>query len=982
MAEQTLITQYGSQFLRGLFRLVRNSFRTAGQDSFTEPPMQSPDMFEELLNVVPPVQGDIDRRWGYRVQTPGVFTSLSALAKPGTQNLYQNSLTGARQLVYSADSQPIVATTEDGQITRSAVFTPSSSQPMRMLNSRSYGYFANGATPDYKKWDGSAGVSTWGIDINNVSGAMSGPTTPTVVNDLGDSGNTGAQVQPTHTAISVTRGQQPWSSPSWAISLDGLLTYAQLQGEFGGTFLESDWLEASNFGFSIPLTATVTGVQVDVYKRAIGAISDLDIRLIQGGVPAGINHSIAGNWPDTTTDTTYGGPSDLWGLTITPAHVNSPAFGVAIAAQVTASQPANFAEIDYIQILVYFEVPVTSSWTLPNNIKLEDAAVATAEVTTSYTSSLQTGTFGFAVGATNVIEGIQVKIKASALAPTSNLEVELVKAGLGYGNRKLVNVTSTGLAYYTFGGPQDLWGGSWTVADVNAAGFGTQFRAISFSGTTTLSVDVVSITVYSAVGPLALSAPAAGAVSLSVGRTYTYAFKNSVTGHLSDISPFSASTGPLTLQQQPLTNFVASNDSQVDTKILLATADGGDQTTLYFVAELPNATTTYTDVMPEETLLLQNIYLNQDTTGTILGIADNSPPPVGSVNPVYHRGRVYMTTPSNLYYSKAEGDLLTSSGTLTGKYEEAWPNLNYFPIAEGAEVNRGLLSDGQVLYIGTDKRIVRLFGDGPSTYTKPESLFLHTGIANQDVWKIVFVEGNPLGAMWLTPDRRVLGSDFNTYQDIGLPIQDVLDSVNRAAYQQTSWASYVGISNWNLYILAIPTGSASQPNTLCIFDLKSKMWYIWQPTDQMLSGQYNITIGGQPQFVTLAQSGTAYAWDPSLLQDRVGNTPVNFPVTIRTTWQDFTDPAARKFLNELEVITGDASLRVTVEGASTKDDFTNPHVVVSSAPLRAKPRGEYFLPLAALTTKDRYYRFTFTSTGSGTDILRGWNVQGGIIHRL
>src|SRR5260370_41447676 len=57
----------------GLFHLVRNSFYTAGQDSYTQPPAQNPDMFELLTNVEPVTRGILERRRGYTLfssQTP------------------------------------------------------------------------------------------------------------------------------------------------------------------------------------------------------------------------------------------------------------------------------------------------------------------------------------------------------------------------------------------------------------------------------------------------------------------------------------------------------------------------------------------------------------------------------------------------------------------------------------------------------------------------------------------------------------------------------------------------------------------------------------------------------------------------------------------------------------------------------------------------------------------------------------------------
>ena len=50
---------------------------------------------------------------------------------------------------------------------------------------------------------------------------------------------------------------------------------------------------------------------------------------------------------------------------------------------------------------------------------------------------------------------------------------------------------------YTFGGPTDLWGGSWTAADINNAGFGAAIQFTNPAGASEqVAVDSVSMTVW------------------------------------------------------------------------------------------------------------------------------------------------------------------------------------------------------------------------------------------------------------------------------------------------------------------------------------------------------------------------------------------------------------------------------------------------------------------------------------------------------
>jgi hypothetical protein len=527
------------------------------------------------------------------------------------------------------------------------------------------------------------------------------------------------------------------------------------------------------------------------------------------------------------------------------------------------------------------------------------------------------------------------------------------------------------------GSATDLWNNTVLVpADVNTSTFGIALQITNG----TWNVDAVQLTVYYSSG-INLSAPAGGgSITLINGRKYTAIFKNSAIPHYSDLFAFSASTGPLTAQNQPLTAIPVSTDPQVDRVILLATADGGDQTVLYFLTDLANGTTTYTDNTPETTLVLQNTYLSTDDTGVEFGVANNQPPPSNLQFPIRHRGRFFGLAGSKLFFSKAEFELFTSTGFLAGKWEESWPPLNNFDVAVGAETGRGLLSDGQSLFIGTEKRIIRLIGDSLNNFLIPDTLFNDVGILNHDVWQPVFMEGVPVGVMWLTPDYRVVRSDFNTYLDVGHPIQNILDNINQSVAQQVSWARYVGISVYNMYILAVPTGTSTQPDTLLVFDLKNHKWYVWKTTDKLLGGFYNITNAGVPQFIVVAASGNIFIFDQTT--QNAQDNGINFTVLIRTSWLGLSDASARKYLNEIEVSTGDPTLTVTVEGSSTVPGFSTPHVVANNVSLTTKPLGELAAFLAGYSTKDRYYRFTFTSTGTATDILRNYSIEGNFIHRV
>ena len=124
---------------------------------------------------------------------------------------------------------------------------------------------------------------------------------------------------------------------------------------FTGRFISTD------FGFSVPGNATIFGISVLVERAATAEdkIKDHVILLIKSGtdqtndIKKGKN-----NWPTVKASASYGSNSDLWNNTWTPAEINSPDFGVAIAAErFDSTGPVEVkALIDHITITVYYGI--------------------------------------------------------------------------------------------------------------------------------------------------------------------------------------------------------------------------------------------------------------------------------------------------------------------------------------------------------------------------------------------------------------------------------------------------------------------------------------------------------------------------------------------------------------------------------------------------------------------------------------------------
>jgi len=142
------------------------------------------------------------------------------------------------------------------------------------------------------------------------------------------------------------------------------------------------------------------------------------------------------------------------------------------------------------------------AWVNPGNITAVDGVFATCTATApSQNCNFLNGTMGanaFSVPAGSTINGIQVDISRFATIATDILEssVKALKGGVSVGTSQgtgtfLPTVQTTA----TYGGPGNLWGTTWTPADVNAGSFGVQFQDNITSQADSAQVDWIKITV-------------------------------------------------------------------------------------------------------------------------------------------------------------------------------------------------------------------------------------------------------------------------------------------------------------------------------------------------------------------------------------------------------------------------------------------------------------------------------------------------------
>lgn len=208
----------------------------------------------------------------------------------------------------------------------------------------------------------------------------------------------------------------------------------------------------------------------------------------------------------------------------------------------------------------------TLSWSNFNNIMTSNDSRATVTVTSNnITHYLKATNFGFNVPAGAIIQGITVGIERGRSGGSSgnirDNEVKLVKSDGSIGSTNKASTTNwvTGESYFSYGGPADLWGESWTAADINDPDFGAVLSVVGVSSNNRVaSVDHVRITVtYFFTGhpnfPMLVSSTVAdwkqtaygGHVALSTGNDILFTAGDGTTKLDHEIERYVPTTGEL-----------------------------------------------------------------------------------------------------------------------------------------------------------------------------------------------------------------------------------------------------------------------------------------------------------------------------------------------------------------------------------------------------------------------------------------------------
>jgi len=144
-----------------------------------------------------------------------------------------------------------------------------------------------------------------------------------------------------------------WATPEDARDRDSQFARATL--DLGQS---SEHLRITDFGFAIPASATIKGVEVELRRQAGDTgIGDGNIELWLDGAPSDRPKFLATAWPRVIVGTHhYGQAVDTWGNDLTPDLVGKPGFGVEIYAvrQEDAGSAALEARVESMRVTIFY----------------------------------------------------------------------------------------------------------------------------------------------------------------------------------------------------------------------------------------------------------------------------------------------------------------------------------------------------------------------------------------------------------------------------------------------------------------------------------------------------------------------------------------------------------------------------------------------------------------------------------------------------
>jgi hypothetical protein len=557
---------------------------------------------------------------------------------------------------------------------------------------------------------------------------------------------------------------------------------------------------------------------------------------------------------------------------------------------------------------INFPPLISTLWTNPGNVFAADGVVATCSMIASGGSdNLFVSGYGFAVPANAIINGIVVKaLVRSSLGTVRDLSVFIMKAGTAVGTDHFNgNPWTTVLANQTYGSTSDLWGATWTPADINNAGFGFVISATNNSGSAQVaSIDYISIQVYYTV-PSASTVPlgwTAGASVAGGGSALTNMFPV-VWGDAYSITGDGATAVRGQITQSAYQSYlkipIISRNTSYSVRARLAKAGGLTQGVIHINLQSTSGAFT-TSGLSAQVSQLTNTY--QEFTGTLTSAI--IAPPSDLLLQIYadgtpNNGGVFLIDCIEIYPTNFPNNLSLVRASFAGQPEAYDGITGFLSVAEnnGQAVKCSfVLRD--FLYFAKERSLYVTQDNGgePSTWSINEvSGKIGTpsprGVGIGDEWAVI---GSRDGLYHFNGSLSAAWSGNEAGSKLSNEIQPTWDSINwNVGYLL---AVTVDTQRKRIYI-AVPIGAATIPNKMLVLDYiegfgdplaqdgVGRKWSIWNiPCNSMalierFDGTQKLFIGNNTSTGKILQltPGSAYSddgasingyWQSGFFQDK------------------------------------------------------------------------------------------------------------------
>lgn len=189
---------------------------------------------------------------------------------------------------------------------------------------------------------------------------------------------TEGQHGPNHALISSAASSTPYDDNNWDYPLLRALGKADyFAGIYSSSFDTNDYSYLSymrGFEFSVGAEDTIVGVVVEMesyYVTNTFAVASIKLTDADGAVQGDDRYADDGNCTSTDKATpdvlTFGGATETWGATLTPAIVNDPDFGVKFSVQAKGNDCD--AYVTNIRMTIYVEAeeepPAATTFMVP-----------------------------------------------------------------------------------------------------------------------------------------------------------------------------------------------------------------------------------------------------------------------------------------------------------------------------------------------------------------------------------------------------------------------------------------------------------------------------------------------------------------------------------------------------------------------------------------------------------------------------------------